>query len=129
MIGDTLALFTTYPFFIPPTTLVPGARYQALRWERRHRIRSNSCSFDVSSHLYSWLSSLPTTIGKERSVGGATAQDDSEEGDALHRCLCREVSTASALLGRVRGDLLSVEKLCRGEIKATNEVCIGSMGY
>ncbi|CAM9106263.1 unnamed protein product [Ectocarpus fasciculatus] len=70
----------------------------------------------------SWLSSLPTTVGKERSAGGATAQDDSEEGDALHRCLCREVSTASALLGRVRGDLLSVEKLCRGEIKATNEV-------
>ncbi|CAM9805076.1 unnamed protein product, partial [Ectocarpus sp. 8 AP-2014] len=40
----------------------------------------------------------------------------------LHRCLCREVSTASALLCRVRGDLVSVEKLCRGEMKATNEV-------
>lgn len=56
------------------------------------------------------------------SAGDAESCDESEEGDALHRCLRREVSTGSTLLAKVRGDLMSVEKLCKGEAKATNEV-------
>lgn len=47
---------------------------------------------------------------------------EAEEGDALHRCLCREVMTGSSLLSKVRGDLMEVDKLCRGELKATNKV-------
>lgn len=57
---------------------------------------------------------------------GGKDKTDSEDGDALHRCLCREVSTGSALLSKVRGDLVAVEKLCRGEVKATNEVRVFS---
>ncbi|CAN0486057.1 unnamed protein product, partial [Hapterophycus canaliculatus] len=69
----------------------------------------------------SWLSRLPDALDKG-SAGHDESNDESEEGDALHRCLRREVSTGSALLVKVRGDLMSVEKLCRGEAKATNEV-------
>ena len=58
---------------------------------------------------------------KEESSG----KDDAEEGDALHRCLRREVSTGSLLLSKVRGDLTAVGNLCRGEAKATNEVYHG----
>lgn len=53
---------------------------------------------------------------------GPGGKDGGEEGDALHRCVCREVSTGAALLSKVRGDLTAVERLCRGEAKATNEV-------
>lgn len=67
--------------------------------------------------LVSWLSRLPKSMGKEES-----GKSDSDEGDALHRCLFREVSTGSSLLSKVRGDLVSVEQLCKGEAKATNEV-------
>lgn len=67
----------------------------------------------------SWLSRLPKAMDTE---GSGSSGSDTDEGDALHRCLCREVSTGSALLSKVRGDLLSVEKLCKGEAKATNEV-------
>lgn len=58
----------------------------------------------------------------DKEGSGGKGKNDSEEGDALHRCLCREVATGSALLSKVRGDLVAVEKLCRGEAKATNEV-------
>lgn len=58
----------------------------------------------------------------EKPGSSGNGKDDSDDGDALHRCLCREVSTGSALLSKVRGDLMSVEKLCKGEAKATNEV-------
>lgn len=61
-------------------------------------------------------------MGKENFGSGVEGTSNSDEGDALHRCLCREVSTGSALLSKVRGDLVSVEKLCKGEAKATNEV-------
>lgn len=61
-------------------------------------------------------------MDKEGSGRSGEGKSDSDDGDALHRCLCREVSTGSALLSKVRGDLVSVEKLCKGEAKATNEV-------
>lgn len=61
-------------------------------------------------------------MSKEESGSSGEDKSDSDEGDALHRCLCREVSTGSALLSKVRGDLVSVEKLCKGDTKATNEV-------
>lgn len=49
-------------------------------------------------------------------------REHDDEGDALHRCLCREVATGSALLGKVRSDLAAVARLCQGEVQATNEV-------
>lgn len=63
-------------------------------------------------------------MGEGAYSDGGADKDGAEEGDALHRCLCREVSTGSALLSKVRGDLVAVEKLCRGETKVTNEVRI-----
>lgn len=56
-----------------------------------------------------------------RYAGGA-GSDEAEEGDALHRCLFREITTGSMLLSKVRNDLAAVKKLCMGEAKATNEV-------
>lgn len=47
--------------------------------------------------------------------------EESEEGNALHRCLSREIAIGTTLLFKVRGDLEAVEQLCRGEAKATNE--------
>ena len=71
----------------------------------------------------SWLDCLPKIVGGGNyGEEGASGKDDAEEGDALHRCLWREVSTGSALLSKVRSDLTAVGKLCRGEAKATNEV-------
>lgn len=61
-------------------------------------------------------------MDKEGSGFNDKGKASADEGDALHRCLCREVSTGLALLSKVRGDLVSVEKLCKGEAKATNEV-------
>lgn len=78
----------------------------------------------MSADRCSWLSALPDTVG-----GGGLAsksehavEDGAEDGDALHRCLCREVATGASLLSKVRSDLTAVARLCRGESKATNEV-------
>ena len=78
---------------------------------------------------FSWLSSLPEAVdgGAYGSSGntagiGVAGSNEAKEGDALYRCLCREVSTGSTLLLKVRDDLMAVEKLCKGEAKATNEV-------
>ena len=73
----------------------------------------------LSTRVCSWLSRLPKAMDK---VGSGIGNDGSEEADALHRCLCRELSTGSTLLSKVRGDLASVERLCKGEAKATNDV-------
>lgn len=84
------------------------------------RAISSNCSYIFCSHcFFSWLAALPKGVG-----GGnlGDSADETEDGDALHRCLCREVATGSALLSKVRADLMAVESLCRGEAKATNEV-------
>lgn len=69
----------------------------------------------------SWLSALPESVGGGGRSGVSQQQD---EGDALHRCLCREVAMGAALLSKIRSDLTAVEMLCRGEAKATNEVTL-----
>lgn len=65
---------------------------------------------------------MPETIASGVLSSSNELPSDTEESDALHRCLTRELATASTLLRQVRGDLCTVESLCRGQVKATNEV-------
>ncbi|CAM9536041.1 unnamed protein product [Choristocarpus tenellus] len=71
-----------------------------------------------------WLSRLPEVLKLGRLIDRVASKERGveEEGDALHRCLCREMATGSSLLAKVRADLTAVQKLCKGDIKATNEV-------
>ncbi|KAG5186150.1 dynein heavy chain [Tribonema minus] len=62
-----------------------------------------------------WLAALPQALPR-----GAYAADGGA-GDALHRCLRREVARGAALLAAVRCDLERVRAVARGAAKATNE--------